>query len=356
MATICRLPSGSWRALIRRRSTVASRTFRLRADAEIWARAAERNVDAGLSLEAPRIGRQTTIASLIDLHITDMAEVGQAPRRSKAATLDKLKTSIGRLSLGDLNRDQLIAFAKQRRLEGAGPVTIGMDLSYIRTILVHAAAVHGLTVPSEEVTLARVALRRLGLIGKPRERDRRPTEDELARIIVHHDSNPRQKIPLGRLVRFAVATAMRQDEISRLAWADIDLNRRLAVVRDRKDPRRKDGNHQKVPLIAATGFDPIAILEEQRLACSSTGRVFPYDSRSVGTAFRRACRDLGIEDLHFHDLRHEATSRLFEAGYDIPEVSLVTGHKDWKMLRRYLNLHPDQLVQSKAPRRRYDAP
>jgi hypothetical protein len=73
-------------------------------------------------------------------------------------------------------------------------------------------------------------------------------------------------------------------------------------------------------------------------------RVFPFNGKSLGTAFRRAGRDLGIEDLHFHDLRHEATGRLIEAGFDIPEVSLVTGHKDWKMLRRYLNLQPHLLV------------
>lgn len=73
------------------------------------------------------------------------------------------------------------------------------------------------------------------------------------------------------------------------------------------------------------------------------GRIFPYNSRSVGTAFRRQCRELGIKDFHFHDLRHEATSRLFEAGFSIEQVALVTGHKDWKMLRRYTHLKPEAL-------------
>ena len=79
--------------------------------------------------------------------------------------------------------------------------------------------------------------------------------------------------------------------------------------------------------------------------------MFPYNSRSLGAAFRRSVFEFGILDLHFHDLRHETTSRLFEAGFDIPEVSLVTGHKDWKMLRRYLNLQPRQLVD-RVPTRR----
>ncbi|MEP1612274.1 MAG: tyrosine-type recombinase/integrase [Roseobacter sp.] len=73
------------------------------------------------------------------------------------------------------------------------------------------------------------------------------------------------------------------------------------------------------------------------------GRIFPYNSRSVGTAFRRACVEVSIKDLHFHDLRHEGTSRLFEAGFAIEQVALVTGHKEWKMLRRYTHIRPEAL-------------
>lgn len=122
------------------------------------------------------------------------------------------------------------------------------------------------------------------------------------------------------------------------------MDKRIVIVRDRKDPREKIGNDQKVPLLNATGYDAWQLLQQQRLASRVQDRIFPYNSRSVGTAFRRACQELGIEDLHFHDLRHEATSRLFEAGFAIQEVGLVTGHKDWKMLRRYANLRPEDLV------------
>lgn len=319
----------------------------------MWARESEQAIETGKSLEAPKIGKRSTFGSLITLHIQDMAEVGKAPLRSKAKTLDKLEVTLGSVTLGELTRERLISFGKLRAKEGAGPVTLGIDIGYIRTVLVHAAAIHGIDVPTEEVTLARVALRRLGLVGKGHERDRRPTEDELHRIIFYNDNNPFQQIPVGRLVKFAVATAMRQDEICRLTWTDIDMAGRMALVRDRKDPRQKSGNHQKVPLIDAAGYDPIALLKEQKLATPQSERVFPYNGRSLGTAFRRTCRELGILDLHFHDLRHEATSRLFEAGYDIPEVSLVTGHKDWKMLRRYLNLRPHQLIGRIPSARRY---
>ncbi|MFZ1885080.1 MAG: site-specific integrase [Rhodoplanes sp.] len=170
---------------------------------------------------------------------------------------------------------------------------------------------------------------RLGLVGKGDERNRRPTQDELDRLIAAFDLNPRQQIPLGRIVRFAVATAMRQDEICRIGWADIDRDNKMLLIRDRKDPRRKNGNDQRIPLLDVSGYDAWTIIEEQRkFTAGSAGRIFPYNGRSVGTAFRRQCRELKIKDLHFHDLRHEATSRLFEAGFSIEQVALVAGHKE----------------------------
>lgn len=345
--------AGVWRVQVRRKGQTLSRTFRLKADAEAWAREAEDNIARGKPAIAPKVSLETTLAELIDIHIRDMCEVGKAPLRSKAYTLEKLKATLGDTPLPQLTRERLIEFAKGRSANGAGPVTISMEIGYLRTILVHAAAVHGVDVPTEQVVLARVALRRLGLIGKSNERDRRPTDDELERILSYKANDPRQQIPLGRIVKFAIATAMRQEEICRIRWADVDLSRRLVTVRDRKDPRRKTGNHQKVPLVDATGYDAFALIKEQRQAAPFSDRVFPYNGRSVGTAFRRACKAHGIEDLHFHDLRHEATSRLFEAGFDIPEVALVTGHRDWKMLQRYLNLQPHQLHNRRPAARRY---
>jgi integrase len=152
--------------------------------------------------------------------------------------------------------------------------------------------------------LARYAMRRLGLIAKGMERDRRPSQEELERILRHLDTAPRTEIPMGRIVRFAIATAMRVEEICKVTWADRDTNKRTVLIRDRKDPRFKDGNHQPVPLVAFTGFDAWALLEEQREWTRVKERCFPYNHRSVGTAFRRCVRELSIEDLHFHDLRH----------------------------------------------------
>jgi integrase len=148
---------------------------------------------------------------------------------------------------------------------------------------------------------------------------------------------------MGRIVRFAIATAMRSEEIHKIRWDELDPDRKTALIRDRKDPRKKDGNDQFVPLVGFTGFDAWALLQEQREWTRVRDRCFPYNHRSTETAFRRCVRDLEIENLHFHDLRHEGTSRLFEAGLAIEQVALVTGHKDWKQLKRYTNLRPETL-------------
>jgi integrase len=343
LATYRKLPSGNWRVQVRRKGRYVSETFRRRKEAEEWALDTERRVDRGESPSSRARIDPTTFGHLIDLHLDDMKEVGKCPRRSKAFSLDSLQRKLGKVRLADLDRERLIKFGRDRAKEGAGPPTIGMDLGYVRTMIAHAGAVHGISVSVEPVDLARIALRRLGLIGKAKCRDRRPTTDEIDGIIRYLEANPRQLIPVGRIVRFAIATAMRQDEICRIKWHDVDTKKKIVIVRDRKDPREKDGNDESVPLLSATGIDAWAVLQEQKKASTSNERIFPYNGRSVGTAFRRACRELKIHDLHFHDLRHEAASRLFEAGFTIEQVALVTGHRDWKMLKRYTNLRPEDL-------------
>jgi integrase len=114
---------------------------------------------------------------------------------------------------------------------------------------IHAAAVHGVVLSTEPIDHARIALGRLGPVGKGDERDRRPTQDEIDRIISALDTNIQQQIPVGRIIRFAVATAMRQEEICRVEWSDFDSESGMLLIRDRKDPRKKKGNGQRIPLL-----------------------------------------------------------------------------------------------------------
>ena len=285
------------------------------------------------------------------LHISDMKEVGKAPGRTKEASLAMLKRELGSLNMVEVDRERIVKVGRARAKEGAGPVTLSMDVGLIKLVLQHAAAVHGLSVKVEPVDLGRVALKRLGLIGKSNERDRRPTEEELEKLFRYWDGNDRQLIPMTRIVKFAIANAMRQEEIHRVTWDDLNTRTKMLLIRDRKDPRQKKGNDQRIPLLSVSGYDPMALIEEQRaLRANDDDRIFPYNHKSVSTAFTRSCQELEIEDLHFHDMRHEGTSRLFEAGFRIEQVALVTGHKDWKMLRRYTHLKPEALHEIAANR------
>lgn len=334
---------GKWRVQIRRNGHAVSKTFHRKADADEWAREAETSVDKDIDPSVRRISRKDTFASLIDLHIEDMHSVGKPLRRSKDMTLRRLREELGGTALANLTRERLLLYGRQRAKEGAGPATLAIDISFIGTVLTHAAAVHGIQVNTEAVSLARIALRRLGLVGASAERDRRPTEAELEKLFTYFDSNDRLTIPMTRVVKFAISTAMRIEEIFRIEWGTLDAKSRTILVPDRKDPRKKDGNNQRVPLLAATGYDAWTLLEDQRELRLNPPACFPYNPKSAGTAFQRACKELKIIDLHFHDLRHEATSRLFEAGLTIEQVPLVTGHKDWKMLKRYTQLRPEGL-------------
>lgn len=344
MATFTKLKSGHWRVQVRRKGRYVSETFVRREEARRWALDAESQIDRGETPMNSRLGRLRTFAELVDLHIEDMCEVGKAPGRSKQATLEMLKRELGKTGMADIDRDCIVQFGRRRAKQGAGPVTVSMDVGAIKLVMAHAAAVHGLPVAIEPVNLGRIALKRLGLVGKSNERDRRPTEDELAKLLRYFETKHRQIIPLHRVIKFAIGTAMRQEEIFRVTWDDYNERTKMLLIRDRKDPRSKKGNDQRIPLLSVSGYDPNELIREQRAIRSNEDpRIFAYHHKSAGTAFTRACKELEIEDLHFHDLRHEGTSRLFEAGFEIQQVALVTGHKDWKMLRRYTHLRPEAL-------------
>ncbi len=158
MATFKKLKSGNWRVQVRRKGCYLSETFRRHADAEGWAIATERRIDRGETPKKRSRVDPTTFGHLIDLHIDDLKEVGKAPRRTKAFTLDALQSKLGSVKIGDLTRERLIQFGKDRAKEGADGVTISMDIGYIKLVISHAAAVHGIEISPEPVDLARITL------------------------------------------------------------------------------------------------------------------------------------------------------------------------------------------------------
>jgi integrase len=160
----------------------------------------------------------------------------------------------------------------------------------------------------------------------PPGRDRRISwgeERRLLRAAAAHN-NPE----IYSIISLAIETAMRQGEILSLEWENIDLRRRIAHL-----PITKNGEKRDVPLTQC------AVSALTRLGIGSSGRVFKYKVDGFKSAWRNLVKRLGIENLHFHDLRHEAVSRLFELGtLDYLEVASISGHKSVQMLKRYTHL------------------
>lgn len=245
-----------------------------------------------------------------------------------------LKNKLGNVQLVKLSALVLHDFIDAREAEGAGGVTITADLYFLSGALKWAYFTRHLNVPYELALAARAGLKhRKNLNTRSVERDREPTGQELDILYGYWRGRPRQNIDMPTVVKFALSTGMRLGEICRIRIEDINFTDKIVIIRDRKDPVNKVGNDQEVPLL------PDAWSIVKQVVCTrERGRVFPYKAESVSAAFTRACKNLAIDGLHFHDLRHKATADLFRAGLDTPFVAIMTGHKTWAMLRRYTSI------------------
>lgn len=167
----------------------------------------------------------------------------------------------------------------------------------------------------------------------PPGRDRRLTarEERLILRYCHNHSNPE----LYSIVVLALETAMRQGEILKLEWEHINLKSRIAHL-----PETKNGTKRDVPL-SVRARDALI-----RLGVKTKGRVMNYGADGLKSTWRFMLIKLSIENLHFHDLRHEAISRLVELGtLDLLEVAAISGHKSLAMLKRYTHLRAQRLVR-----------
>ncbi|WP_315901107.1 site-specific integrase [Halomonas sp. DP5N14-9] len=322
-----------------------TRTFPKKAMADEWAKRRELELAAPGGIAQLR-WKGVTLDDAIERYLHEFA---QGAGRSKRATIEQLRRfPISRVAITELTSEQVIEHAVMRRDSGIKPSTINQDVVWLGIILKTAAAAWKMPVELNEFESARLLLRSKGVIGKSSARDRRPTVRELERIRAYFQRSQRIRpsaiIPMEDIMDFAVATSRRQEEITRLLWSDLDDEAMTCWVRDAKHPRQKWGNHKRFKLT----HEAMAIIKRQP-RIQGEDRIFPYNGKSIGTRWRAATAACGIEDLRFHDLRHEATSRLFEAGYEIVEVQQFTLHESWDVLKRYTHLRPENLALRQSP-------
>lgn len=315
--------------VIKKAGAIAHReaqTFDRRQAANAWMvkREAELKRPGGLEQK-----EDPSLAAVIDRYI---AESKTAVLGTKAQVLKTIKnSSLGEIKCSDLTSNELVSFARELT-KNVEPQTCGNYFSHLSNIFTVARPAWGYPLSRQVFDDAVTVLRKLGLIRKGAERTRRPTLDELDLLMEHfgrlRDHRP-SSLPMQKIVTFALFSTRRQEEITLLRWDDLDGDRIL--VRDMKHPGDKIGNNVFCEL-------PPEALKIIKSMPRDGERIFPFSTDAISAAFTRACRFLGIEDLHFHDLRHEGISRLFELGRTIPQAAAVSGHRSWSSLKRYTHI------------------
>jgi len=305
-----------------------TQTFDRRQAANAWMARRETELREPGALERAR-GADTDppLRQAIDLYVK---ENERTIGRTKTQVLRSIKSyDIAEMRCSKITSADIVQFVKSIP---ASPATRQNYLSHLGAIFAIAKPAWGYPLDRQAIKDAFIVAKRLGIIRKGSERNRRPTIDELNKVMEHFvqvESRRSGVLPMTKIVPFAIFSTRRQEEIVTIRWRDFDQDRIL--IRDMKHPGQKFGNDVWVdlPSEAVAYINSMPKIDE---------RIFPYSTDAVSAAFTRACKVLGIEDLHFHDLRHDGVSRLFEMGRTIPQAASVSGHRSWQNLKRYTHL------------------
>lgn len=321
MATIEQRANGTWRTKIRKKGYPSlSASFDTKAEAQRWASEIEGDMSRKRFVDT-REAEATTVAEALKRYASEVS----AQKKGARQELTRIKTwsdgKYGAKSLAELRSSDLAEYRDARLAEGMSTNTVRLSLaliSHLYTVAIKDWGIEGLSNPVAKLRMPKGS----------RERDRRPTSSELTDVLkaaaaIHNE------MPV--VIEIAIETAMRRSELLTLRREHI--KGKHALLED-----TKNGSRRLVPL----SLRARALLES--LPARIDGSVFSLAPHSVSQYFLRACRAAKVEDLHFHDMRHEGTSRLFEKGLSIMEVASITGHKTMSMLKRYTHLCPDALA------------
>lgn len=348
MPTIVKTPSGTWKALIRKTGFPTTvKTFRLKRDAEDWARRTEDEMVRGLYLQrgpSERMTFEKAMARYLEEVTPTKRPFTQQGEKRRAVPLIGF---FGKYSLAGVT-PELVAEYRDKRLAGEdrakngkpqprAPNTVRLELALIGHLFTIAIKEWGLGLAYNPVLNIRRPAPGAG-------RNRRLSEAEEGRLmaLVDGHSNPM----LRWIVRIAVQTGMRSSEITGLKVAQVDLAKRVVRLVETKNtmPRTVPLTRAATELFKEALANPIRPKDCDLVFFGEPGRDGerrPYDFNKVWMTIKA---EVGLKDLRFHDLRHEAVSRLVEAGLSDQEVSAISGHKSMQMLKRYTHLRAEDLV------------
>ena len=232
------------------------------------------------------------------------------------------KLWIGEIKVINLTKGHLEQFCEDRKLV-VKDGTIKSELMLIKRIVKIATDKWNYGIPFN-------AFYGIELPSPHKPRNRRATQEELSILIAH--ANKQRNKYISTIIQFVVETGMRRSEILKLRWIDVNLKTRIASLYD-----TKNGDERHIPL-TKTAVQLLSNLTQL------SDFVFPISANCLRLAWERCRKKSNIKGLRFHDLRHEAVSRYFEMGLSVPEVALISGHKDVRQLFRYTHLKPESLI------------
>ena len=328
MATISKRKNGYCVQIRRKGYAPTSRTFTTKREAEEWALEEERKRSSPRVKRLLLDPRKITLQEVLTRYLSEITPTKISNETEHYRIAKIVRAPIADLSLFDLTPSVIAQFRDSRLME-VKAATVCRELHLIKQSLNIAKREWGYDLAENPVDMVKYPKIR-------NARNRRVTDREIDDLIEALEAIDRHDIIA--VIRFALETAMRRGEILTLEWRHVDLQRRTAHL-----PRTKNGYARTVPL---TNGAMEILLKMDRT--SGNKLVFNVSSDALKMCWRRIIIKTELDDLHFHDFRHEAISRLFEMGLSMPEVALISGHRDPRMLMRYTHLVPFQLAQKLA--------
>lgn len=324
MATIQNRGPYQWQAKIRRRGyPVQTKTFETRVDAQTWARSIENEMDRGVFVSRAEAER-TTLQECLERYAREVTvnKKGNQPELGRIRIL--LQQPLASCMMANVRSVDIAGFRDMLLRTGRKPATVVRYLALLSHLFNTARREWGMESVANPVEL----------VKKPsvrNSRNRRLEEGEEERLL--EACRNQGNTWLESLVILAIETAMRKSELLGMRWEHVNFKKRGIHL-----PMTKNGESRDVPLSSR------ATKVLKSLPRSFSGQVLCTSDYATRKAFIKACKQAELKDLRFHDLRHEATSRLAEL-YPIHDLAKITGHKDMKMLMRYNHPRVENLAK-----------
>ena len=337
MATIVKAPSGAWKALIRiTGNPTVSKSFRVKRDAENWARKTEDEIIRGVYISKSHSER-TTIEKALERYLKEVTPTKKPSTQKPEIRREKIiRKHLGKYTLASLGAEHVADYRDMRLADGKSASSVRLELALLSHLYTIAIKEWGMGLVVNPVSNIRKP--------KPAKgRDRRLVGDEEQRLLEACEaySNPM----LAWIVKLALYTGMRHSEIVNITRSQVNLLKRTVYLAD-----TKNGSSRTVPLttkavevLREAINHPIRPIDTELLFFGQPGRDGLRRPYAINRRWTDMLKELDIKGLRFHDLRHEATSRFVEAGLSDLEVSSITGHKSMQMLKRYTHLRTESL-------------